>query len=236
MKVWPDPKNIFKKPLTKAEKAKEKRQQAKAEMLSEILRIREVQFRHQEENRKKAEQSTWAKMQVEKNRETAEVILRRFRSQAFADWFFSIFQKSPAKFLSEIAISENEYHARYDKYGRTNYTQWLGIQFERVMQASDLQSLSERKGAVSVGDPAYEAARRRGERMKVATPAWASKARILEIYEERDRLNLTTGIRHEVDHELPLQGLNVCGLHCEFNLRVIETRENRKKSNKFDVS
>ena len=38
---------------------------------------------------------------------------------------------------------------------------------------------------------------------------------------------------HEVDHIVPLQGKNVCGLHWEKNLQVIPKTENRKKSSKL---
>jgi len=39
-----------------------------------------------------------------------------------------------------------------------------------------------------------------------------------------------------VDHEIPLQGEDVCGLHVPWNLRVITQEENLKKSNKLVAS
>lgn len=47
------------------------------------------------------------------------------------------------------------------------------------------------------------------------------------------RLTRRTGIVHEVDHIVPLQGENVCGLHVETNLRVITKAANREKSNRW---
>ncbi len=44
-----------------------------------------------------------------------------------------------------------------------------------------------------------------------------------------------TGVPHDVDHVIPLQSDVVCGLHVESNLRVILSRDNKIKSNKYDT-
>ena len=66
-----------------------------------------------------------------------------------------------------------------------------------------------------------------------AMPLWANKEEIGKIYKEARKLTKTTGIKYEVDHIIPLQGKNVCGLHTEKNLQIITGTENRKKSNKY---
>lgn len=42
-----------------------------------------------------------------------------------------------------------------------------------------------------------------------------------------------TGIKHDVDHVVPLRSKLVCGLHNEFNLAVIPASENRSKGNRY---
>lgn len=73
-------------------------------------------------------------------------------------------------------------------------------------------------------------------RERQAMPAWADKKAIEAIYRRAVLLTKSTGVPHEVDHIIPLKGRNVCGLHCEANLRVITKQENRRKSNLFDQS
>jgi hypothetical protein len=65
------------------------------------------------------------------------------------------------------------------------------------------------------------------------TPKWADMEAIVAFYDKARELTQLTGIRHEVDHIIPMQGKKVSGLHIAENLRVITSVENRKKGNRF---
>ena len=77
---------------------------------------------------------------------------------------------------------------------------------------------------------AMEAARR--ARKLDATPDWLTQEHIADIeaiYRLARSLTAETGTAHDVDHIVPLQGKNVCGLHVPWNLRAIPAYQNRQK-------
>lgn len=61
------------------------------------------------------------------------------------------------------------------------------------------------------------------------TPSWANLSAIKDIYD-----NCPAG--YHVDHIIPLQGINVSGLHVENNLQYLLAKDNLVKTNKFDIS
>ena len=85
----------------------------------------------------------------------------------------------------------------------------------------------ERHHAQALADGA---ARRAG--LAMATPPWADRSAIKAVYADSIARTKATGIPHEVDHIVPLNGEFVSGLHVHWNLRVITGAENREKSNR----
>lgn len=66
-----------------------------------------------------------------------------------------------------------------------------------------------------------------------ATPDWVDNKAIKAIYAECKQRTLETGIKHEADHIIPIQGKRVCGLHVPWNLRVITKAANARKHCRF---
>ena len=69
-----------------------------------------------------------------------------------------------------------------------------------------------------------------------ATPIWVDRKAIEKIYADCVATTRATGIAHDVDHIVPLRGKEVCGLHVPWNLRIIPSKENHRKSNHFITS
>jgi hypothetical protein len=70
------------------------------------------------------------------------------------------------------------------------------------------------------------------------TPAWLTefdKLKIKCLYQLAAMRTRESGYDWHVDHIIPLQGANVCGLHVPGNLRVIPALDNMRKSNLHEV-
>lgn len=78
------------------------------------------------------------------------------------------------------------------------------------------------------------ASRQRAKRYFRMAP-WANRLSIRDFYVLAQKLSYETGVMHEVDHIIPMQGEKVSGLHVENNLRVIPMVENRRKHNHYEL-
>lgn len=105
----------------------------------------------------------------------------------------------------------------------------------------DLANKDKRKdyqrfwGLVNPAKRSAISAKRRATKL-LATPSWLTKDDIKKIesfYILAKNLTLSTGIRHDVDHIVPLRGKNVSGLHVPWNLQVLTSYENGSKGNKY---
>jgi hypothetical protein len=70
-----------------------------------------------------------------------------------------------------------------------------------------------------------------------ATPQWLTGEQIEQmrnIYRHAIDCRMVSGQKYQVDHIVPLQGENVCGLHVPWNLQVLPVDLNTKKANRHD--
>ena len=83
------------------------------------------------------------------------------------------------------------------------------------------------------GKAALYDAKRRAAYLQ-AIPKWyeLEQEAILAIYAECKQINLSSDVKHAVDHIVPLQSPLVCGLHTLANLRIITFSENSAKLNR----
>jgi hypothetical protein len=98
---------------------------------------------------------------------------------------------------------------------------------ENAYQREHFRKSADRRIKAMARYAAYKSARDK------RAVSWASATEILNIYRRANELSVSTGIPHEVDHIIPLRGINVSGLHVENNLQVITKAENRAKRNRF---
>jgi len=79
---------------------------------------------------------------------------------------------------------------------------------------------------------------RRKKHIRLRTPNWLTPIdfeRIQTQYQLAALLTKITDSPWEVDHNIPLLGKNVSGLHVPSNLKVIPRKDNLTKSNRFEV-
>ncbi len=100
---------------------------------------------------------------------------------------------------------------------------WYLANRDRVKAvAAAWQKAHPEKGAAKTAR--YLAAKRK------QVPIWADHSAIDLIYRAAEVIR-TTGFDVHVDHDIPLQGRTVSGLHVHTNLQIISAKANRSKSN-----
>lgn len=105
----------------------------------------------------------------------------------------------------------------------------------KVYRTNNLEEQRKRERSYTkknLGIRAANNAKRHATKLN-ATPSWANLEQIKRIYAACAKITERTGIEHHVDHIIPLQGENVCGLHVENNLAIIPAKMNLQKSNKY---
>ena len=168
-----------------------------------------------------------AKVTQERNEAETRRKYKKYFDLVESDWFNSWYEREfGIKFRNVIGTSGNV---------DGTFIRWL--LFDVIGHLKRREDERARKAAI-VEDYLHSDLKGSAKRhaiMSFATPSWRNKEKIDAFYDKRDRLNeeFPEDAPFEVDHIIPIQGERVCGLHVEFNLRVIPASENRSKSNRF---
>ena len=110
--------------------------------------------------------------------------------------------------------------------------EWYKVNKERVKESSQKWRKANLVCAKEHERKKQKKVKERYAAEQQATPSWANKKLIKQIYGQRNLLNSLGGDKYEVDHIYPLNNDFVCGLHIETNLQIIKAKENLCKSNK----
>lgn len=105
------------------------------------------------------------------------------------------------------------------QYFKDKSAEWRAKNSDRKL-ASDRRWRNENRGRDRATKAKYKAAKLN------ATPPWVNYSEIVLIYDQ-------CPAGHHVDHIVPLQGENVCGLHVPWNLQYLSETENLKKGNRL---
>ncbi|PPD55487.1 MAG: hypothetical protein CTY12_00495 [Methylotenera sp.] len=135
---------------------------------------------------------------------------QRLRYQQLMDWY--------KKYNKEYYQSHLEYFTRHNaSYYANNLDYFVSYWCKNASQYN------------------YNTAKRRAV-IKQAIPKWAEFDEIQLMYDTCKIISDETQIKHNVDHVIPLQHPLVCGLHCLANLQILSETDNKRKSNKIEVS
>lgn len=132
-------------------------------------------------------------------------------------------------FVQRWKDNNPEYHSEYYRQWREDnpeyHHQWNeGNRDKRATYAKRWQGNNPDKIA--------EYGRIRAFMIDQAIPLWFEEELVKQVYLKRDELNEKWDTEFEVDHIVPLQGKNVCGLHCWANLQLLDKPLNSRKTNK----
>ncbi len=109
---------------------------------------------------------------------------------------------------------------------------------EAARRAQDRELFNARCRSSAAKNPARvreAVSKRRAQKLR-ATPGWFGELDALVVAEAHRLAVLreaATGFKWHVDHEIPLRGVRVSGLHVWNNLRVIPAKDNIVKRNHF---
>jgi len=131
------------------------------------------------------------------------------------------------------------YKRKETKDGRTSHCKQCRNEYRNTRPRSKNYRETNRQSYYRNPGPYREAkARRRAAKLQ-RIPKWREAEWDDFVFSEAYSLaklrTQITGVPHEIDHVIPLQGDLVSGLHIAENIQVITRLENRQKGNRYEV-
>ena len=117
------------------------------------------------------------------------------------------------------------WRAAHPEQAAKNRAEWAAANPKKIREAVDKWQ------AKNPGKVREVSMRRRATKFK-ATPVWADYDLIDATYTMAVAITKLTGIKHHVDHIVPLRHPLVQGLHVGCNLQILPAVENHKKGNR----
>lgn len=148
----------------------------------------------------------------------------------------SYYQKNREVFLQNKKVYYEENRDKILKYKQDYYEDNSEELVLKKRKYRELNPNVHKEWASKNKDKIAKCTSKRRARKLQATPIWLSEEQIIEIdfyYWFCQIISEDTGVKHHVDHIIPLQGKTVCGLHVPWNLQILSATENCSKSNKL---
>ena len=141
------------------------------------------------------------------------------------------YAKSP-----EVRLAKKLYDVRYVNKNRARKNQsvnaWNAANRDRARAKSNKWKSENRHKVASY------TRKRQAAKLK-RTPAWLTPdqlGQIEQLYWLAADLKCVSGQVYHVDHIIPLQGKDICGLHVPWNLQVLPSDVNERKLNHYEQS
>lgn len=142
-------------------------------------------------------------------------------------------QKYDTTWYLKNSDKAKEYSRKYKQLNKDAVKEYM-VEY-RKLNLDKIRQV-QREYSYANSDKRAAAAARRRAKKRQATPGWAltndSFIMIASLYQESREVSINTGIKHHVDHIVPLTSDTVCGLHCIDNLQVIPSYMNQSKGNR----
>lgn len=146
---------------------------------------------------------------------------------------FSRFGKNKTKkdgYQTACKECKKEYHKEgYDQ----DYQKARMVEY-RLKNKEKTREYGRKYRSQNLDKIAAKTAKRKATKLQ-ATPEWLTEEHLDDIksmYTLAKKFEGIFGLSYHVDHIVPLQGENVCGLHVPWNLQLLEAKLNLSKSNK----